>query len=158
MTVFTYTLEHTTTGTFSFGQTDRKFGARGQLNGSTYISIADNTHLDATSNITIVCWIYAPATTGNHIIVRKSGAYELRLQNTNQVAWFVNSKTPVTFTYTPNTWTHIGATYKSTGSGQKLYKNGVLASSDSETGAISTNTNVLNICGDGSTNLANGTK
>ena len=154
-----YPLTHTTTGIFTFTPDAHKYGGNGILDGSTYITVNDQATLDVTDEITIALHLKPQTSTGNDLIVSKSGAYVLRIQNTNQIAWFVNSKTPVTYTYTGDigNWISVIATYKSTSSGQKLYIDNVLQGSDSETGAITTNANDLKIAGDGTLNLPNNT-
>ena len=155
----TYDLIHTTTGTLSFMKvTADQMGAGSHGGGSAYITITDHNLLDLTTEASIDCWIYPKASAGNGIILQKSGAYSLRIVNTNILQWFVNSKTPVTYDYTANinTWIHVTATYKSSASGQKLYIGTTLQGSDSETGAITTNANDVKIMGDGTSNLPTG--
>jgi hypothetical protein len=159
-TVNSYTLTHVTTNSFTPVKTTlSKFGAGCHGAGTGYVTVGNHSKLDLTTEITISTWLYPKASSGNAIILQKNGAYSLRIVNTNTIEFFINSKTPVTYTYTGDidTWIHIFATYKSTSSGQKLYINNSLQSSDSESGAITTNTNDLKIAGDGSSNLVSGT-
>lgn len=160
-----YDLTHNNTnaGGLTFpspGQTpgDRHMGVA-VTNGSSYMIINDHDWLDPTTEITVACFAYLPAvTSGDKIIVKKDLQYELKLTATNTLSWRIYSggawKTARTYVYTPNTWYNIVATYKSTSSGQKLYVNGTLQSSDAETGAINTTANNLGIFGEaGGTNL-----
>jgi len=154
-----YPLIDTLTGTFTFpagvetGGT--KFGGKGVTDGSSYITIDDDAFIDLTTDITIALYFKPKASSGNAILLQKDGAYELRIQNTNTIAWFVNGKTPVTYDYTADidNWIAVVATYKSTGSGQKLYIDGISQDTDSETGAITTNANDLKTMGDGTEDL-----
>lgn len=154
-----YPLIHTTTGTISWQYTGHKLAGNGIFNGSSYITITDDDILDVTATLTLATWIKPQSSTGDHLIIQKNNAYELKLAASNTIQFRVFSggawKTALSYTYTPNTWVYIVATYKSTASGQKLYINGSLNQSDSETGAISTNTNDLKIGGDGTSNLPN---
>lgn len=150
-----YPLTHTTTGTLSFPGSNGKFGCRCDFSGSSYITITTDSTLNPTTQISIALWIYSPATSADGIIVRKNNQYELKFTSGNGISWRIYSggawKTALTTTFTPNTWTHIAATYKSTSSGQKLYKNASLVASDSDTGSINTTSNNLGIGSDAGT-------
>lgn len=61
-TVQTYNLIHTTSGTLTFPVSDTKFGARGDFDGSSYITISDDNTLDATTGISMAGFFYIPAT------------------------------------------------------------------------------------------------
>ena len=154
-----YDLTHTTTNTITpIKVTVDQMGAGCHGVGTGYVTITDHALLDLTTEATVDCWIYPKASAGNGIILQKSGAYCLRIRNTNILEWFVNAKTPVTYDYTANinSWIHVTATYKSSASGQKLYIGSSLQSSDAESGAISTNANDVKIMGDGTSNLPSG--
>jgi hypothetical protein len=161
-------LIETITGTgFTFNTAmhfSKKYGGGVQLNGSSYVTVANDPILNVTDEIGIALWLYSPATSNDRVILAKNNQYEIKLTSGNGISWRVYSggawKTARTTTFTSNTWTHIAATYKSTGSGQKLYKNASLASSDSETGAIGTSSNALGIMhnGSGSNILLNNTR
>jgi hypothetical protein len=60
--VKTYNLTHTTSGTLTFPVSDTKFGARGDFDGSSYITISDDNTLDATTGISMAGFFYIPAT------------------------------------------------------------------------------------------------
>lgn len=149
-TVSSYPLIHTITGTESCpALTDGKFGCLGKFDGSSYITITTDSLLNPTTEIGISLWVYSPATSADGFIVVKDTQYELKFTSGNGVSWRTYSggawRTALTTTFTPNTWTHIAATYKSSGSGQILYKDGVSVASDSLTGAIGTSSNDLGI-------------
>lgn len=162
--VSSYPLIHTITGTEKCpASTDTKFGCRGDFNGSSYITITDHDLLDPTTQLSILLWIYSPATVADGFIVVKDNQYELKFTSGNGISWRIYSggawKTALTTTFTPNTWTHIAATYKSTASGQKLYKNGASIATDAETGAIGTSANNCGIGSKGGTGtVINGTR
>lgn len=156
-------LIYTITGTESAPANNTKFGGRGDFNGSSYITITTDALLNPTAEITIALWIYSPATSADGIIVAKNNQYELKFTSANGISWRTYSggawRTARTTTFTPNTWTHIVATYKSTASGQKLYKDNVLVSSDALTGALGTSTNNLGIgSSPGTSTVINGTR
>lgn len=162
--VSSYPLIHTITGTETPSKLSvSKFGCGGLFNGSSYITIGTHSLLNPTTEIGIALWIYSPATSADGIIVAKNNQYELKFTTGNGISWRIYSggawKTALTTTFTTNTWTHIAATYKSTSSGQKLYKNGVSVGSDAETGAIATSSNNLGIgSSPGSNTVINNTR
>lgn len=161
--VSSYPLIHTITGTETALSKDTKFGCRGDFNGSSYITINTDTLLNPTTEITIALWIYSPATSADGIIVAKNNQYELKFTSGNGISWRTYSggawRTAITTTFTANTWTQIVATYKSTSSGQKLYKDNVLVSSDALTGALGTSSNNLGIgSSPGASTVINGTR
>lgn len=154
--VNSYPLTHTTIGTFSFPTSGHKLAANGVVSGSSYITVLNQARLNVTDEITIALWLKPQASSGDHIIVSKNLQYQLKLAAGNKIQFRVYTatwQTPLEYTYTPNQWVNIVATYKSTSSGQKLYVNGVLQASDTVTGALNTTTNDLKICGDGTSNL-----
>lgn len=159
--VKSYPLSHSTTNGISFSAKGGKLAGNAIFSGTSFITVQNHARLNPTAELTIALWIKPAAATADGIIVRKNNQYELKLQNPNQIAFRIFSggawKTPLVYTYTPNIWVHITATYKSTASGQKLFVNGSLSSSDSEIGAINTTTNALHIGGDGTSNLPNNT-
>lgn len=146
-TVSSYPLVHTITGTETCpALTDGKFGCISKFDGSSYITIADHSSASPTSEIGIALWIYSPATSADGFIVVKDTQYELKFTSGNGISWRTYNgswRTALTTTFTPNTWTHIAATYKS--GGQKLYKDAVLVASDALTGAIGSSSNTLGI-------------
>lgn len=147
---YSYPLTHTTLGTLSFPATGTKFGGRVTM-GSGNITIGTHSSLNPTTELTLSGWIYSPIPASDGIVFQKNNQYELKLTTGLSLQFRVYSgswKTALSTTITANTWTHFVCTYKSTGSGQKLYKNGTLVQSDSETGAIGTSSNDLGIGGD----------
>lgn len=150
-----YTLIHTQVGagTLTFPVSDTWFGGRCDADGTNYITIDDDDILDPTATISIALNGYLPASGGGFVLVEKVNQYRLRVADTNTLEWAVYVsgayKTAVTFTYTPNTKYSIVATYKSSASGQKLYVDGSLVDSDSETGSMSGTSNKLGILATG---------
>ncbi len=122
---------------------------------NNYISVADNTVLDMPNNaVTLEAWIKPHGLTGldNGIII-KPGQYELRFNSAGKPAAKVlggtscggGGATGVTATTasTLDTWYHVAWTYD--GSTNKLYINGALDTSSSETCTIPNTTNALEI-------------
>lgn len=145
---FTYAMVHATTGTgLTFPVSATWFGARCDNDGTSYITIDDNSRLDNTDEISICLRGILPASAGGYVITEKVNEYRLRVVDTNVLEWAIYSsgayKTAVTYTFTPDVKLRIVVTYKSTSSGQKIYINGSLEDSDSETGAINNSTGDL---------------
>lgn len=140
LVVGTYNMVHTQIGggDLLFPVSDTWFGARCDADGTNYIRIDDDDILDPTTELTIALKLYLPASGGGFVVCEKVNQYRLRVINTNilEFAVYVSGayKTAVTFIYTPNTKYSVICTYKSTSSGQKLYIDGILEDSDSETG------------------------
>lgn len=155
-TVKSYPLVHTTSGTISWQVSGHKLGGNGIMSGSSYITVTDHSRLNITDEITIALWLKPAAASGDGLILSKNNQFQLKLQATNTLAFRIYSsgawKTALTYSYTPGMWIHVVASYKSSSSGQKLYINGSLVASDSETGAIATSANDLKIGGDGTSN------
>jgi hypothetical protein len=146
---YTYDLIHTSTGSgFTFPSSNTWDGARVDTDGTSYITITDHTDFDFTDEIGICMKVILPASGGGFVLCEKVNEYRLRVVDTNTLEWAIYTggayQTAVTYTYTPLTEYSIVATYKSTGSGQKLYINGILEDSDSITGAINNSTG--NLC------------
>lgn len=131
----------------------KKFGGGAKFDGSSYIVISDDSSLNVTDKISLLGWLYIPAGATSGDIVKKNNQYHLYISAANTLAFRVYSggawKTPVTMSFTSDTLFHFAATYKSTSSGQKIYKNTVSQATDSETGAIATSTNPCGIANDG---------
>ena len=125
-----YPLQHTKNGTGNIITTGRQFEGGWQTTGSYYQSIANATRLNPTTNIGIVGWLRIPSGATSGKIVFKDTQYNLEISAANTLSFNVNSKTPVTATFTDDTWFHFAATYASTASGQKIYINGVLMASN----------------------------
>lgn len=148
--VYAYDLIHTTTGTgLSFPVTSTWRGAKVKNDGTSYIIVTDHDNLSPTDKISIALRLNLPASAGGFTLIEKLNEYRLRIVDTNKIEWAVYSggsyKTALSYTYTPSTPFSLVATYKSTSSGQKLYINGTLNSSDSETGALTPTSNNLGI-------------
>lgn len=160
-TVNSYPLIHTTTGTITYPVAGHKLGGNGVFSGSSYITATDQVRLNVTDEISVGLWIKPPAASADGLIFSKNNQYQLKLQNPNQIAWRTYSggawRTAITYAYTPASWVNIMASYKSTSSGQKLYVNGSLNTSDALTGALGTSVNDLKIGGDGTSNVPNNT-
>lgn len=154
-TIKSYPLIHTTLGAGSFtfypsprnSFTSYQFGAYADNNGTKYITIDDNARLDPTTELTIAIMAYVPTGATSGIICEKTNQYELKINGSNfEFRVYSGSwKTPVTAAITFDAWNTIVCTYKSTASGQKIYKNGSLADSDAETGAMAGTANNLGI-------------
>jgi hypothetical protein len=145
VTLSTYDLVHTTTGTgFTYPVSDTWDGARVLTDGTSYITIDDHVDFDFTDEVTIAMKVSLPASGGGFVLCEKVNEYRLRVTDTNTLEFAIYTggsyQTPVTYAYTPDTDFSIVATYKSTASGQKLYIDGVLSDSDSITGAINNST------------------
>jgi len=149
--VSTYELVHTQVGAgaLTFPVSNTWYGGRCDADGTNYITIDDDTLLNPTAELTIACKLNLPASGGGFILFEKTNQYRIRVQDTNTLEFAIYSggayKTALTYTYTPSTSFSMVASYKSTGSGQKLYIDGSLVDSDSETGAIATSSNKLGI-------------
>ena len=155
-----YELDHTTTNSLSFIENSHKLGGNGKFSGASYITVNSHDNLNVTDEISLGLWIKPPTISVDGLIISKNNQYQLKLINSDKIQFRVYSggwKTAIEYDYTPDVWVHIMASYKSTGSGQKLYANNVLVDSDSETGVIGTSSNDLKIGGDGSDNVPNNT-
>jgi hypothetical protein len=131
----------------------KKFGGGAKFDGSSYIIVNDDSSLNVTDKISIVGWLFIPAGASSCDIIKKNNQYHLYISAANTLSWRVYSggawKTPVSLTFSSDTIFHVAATYKSSASGQKIYKNSVSQATDSETGAIATSTNPLGIGNNG---------
>lgn len=148
--VFTYNYIHTTTGSgLSFPVSDTWYGARCNNDGTTWIKINNHSDFNITDEVSLCLMAILPASAGGYTIFEKTNQYRLRVIDTNILEWSIYSsgayKTAITYTFTPGVKLNIVATYKSSGSGQKLYINGALNSSDAETGVIGTSSNDIGI-------------
>jgi len=61
LSVYTYDLSHTTTGTLTYSNSLTKFGGGATFDGSSYITITDHVRMN-TSYVTLGGWFYLPAT------------------------------------------------------------------------------------------------
>jgi hypothetical protein len=106
---------------------------------SQYVSVNSSASLSMTGSFTISAWIFAKSgSTNQRGIVTKwdsntgTGGYDMRLEASKVLALGTFDGTPgidsvSTFprALTEDTWTHVAATYNSSGGIIKLYKNGV---------------------------------
>ena len=156
----TYDLVHATTGSgLTFPVSATWDGARVDNDGTSYITITDHTVLDFTDEIAICMKVILPASAGGFVLCEKVNEYRLRVVDTNTLEWAIYTggayQTALTYTYTPATAFTIVATYKSASSGQKLYIDGSLSSSDAVSGAFNNSTGDLCIMATaGGTNIA----
>lgn len=112
------------------------------FNGSSYLSIADNTAFDLASgnpNYTLECWIYMPTGGGSGAIIQKGnrtgswvGPYSLEASSSGNILFSIGiagsgSSQSISSTYILNTWTHIAIVRNSTII--SMYINGTLATS-----------------------------
>lgn len=118
-----------------------------------YVSIPDNASLHITSAITLEAWCYATKNSGiQNVICKSSGS-----QNTGYIfprtddGWahaviylHIGGWQTLSAAYPSlNAWHHLAATYD--GATMKLYIDGTLAASKSQSGAITSNTNPLTL-------------
>jgi hypothetical protein len=137
--------------------TTTQFGRALKFNGTNnWITVNDSSSLDLTTKMTLEAWIY-PTTSlsGWRTIIMKerTGGLAFTL-NANSSANRPNSTVNVGgsdrqltagWRLPANAWTHLAATYD--GSRQKLYVNGALVGSRSQTGAITLSSGALRIGG-----------
>ncbi|MEW6060871.1 MAG: LamG-like jellyroll fold domain-containing protein, partial [Bacteroidota bacterium] len=123
-------------------------GALLSFNGTTqYVSVPDDSLLRLTDNFTIEAWIY-PTRTNNTIIDKGNYNYLLSVQPNGQSGlglynngtWIYSSgSVPL------NEWSHVAVVFQTGANGVKFYRNGVLLSEHTASGALVTNTGQLNI-------------
>ncbi len=137
----TYPLVHTTNGSgLTFPVKDTKFGGRCDFEGTSYITIADDTILEPTDEISVSAWYFLPASDGSfHWLYAKDNAsatYQGLILNTmtNVLRTEVRvggGTSLIDFTYTPNTWFHYTMTWKgSTENRFRIYIDKVQQGSD----------------------------
>ncbi|MCK5333371.1 MAG: DUF2341 domain-containing protein, partial [Candidatus Aenigmarchaeota archaeon] len=136
--------------------TGGKFGNAMMFDGTNdYISISDSTNsvLDITSDITIETWVNFNSVPARAYegLVTKDFAYILIMNDAGNgfisylydgASWIPSQNTN-NLNLQPNTWYHIVMTY--TSGDYKIYKNGVVASTDSDVLTIDTNDNSVRI-------------
>jgi PKD repeat protein len=133
-----------------------KYGSALLFNGtSNWVTIQDSASLDLTSGMTLEAWAYPTETmSGWRTLITKQQAdgasyYLYANSDINRPANGVFTGTEDILNGTAalpaNTWTHLAATYD--GNYQRLYVNGVLASSRPQTGAIVASSDALRIGG-----------
>lgn len=163
--VSSYPLIHSTTGTLTpLKTTNTKYGCGMSTDGSSYITISDDARLDdITTDLTIAVFLKLKANGGGtELLVSRDNTWQIYTTSGDILNFRVYDgswKTAVTYDYTSDidNWICVVATYKSSSSGQKLYIDGSLQDSDSETGAISTGSDPVKILGDGTSDPASGT-
>ncbi|HET9946446.1 MAG TPA: DUF2341 domain-containing protein [Patescibacteria group bacterium] len=154
------TLTNNATTTFSAS------GVRGNaatFNGTTqYLSIADNTNLSVTGNITFGAWFKTTATNSAQTILAKNGSYVLSLTNTGTVQAQIIGATTATragATTLDTGWHHAVVVYSASGQTLDVYVDGKL-NDGSLTGtvpaAITDSTGDFEIGGNNATTLFSG--
>ncbi|WP_217557058.1 DUF6701 domain-containing protein [Vibrio metschnikovii] len=126
-------------------------------NQNQYVDIPHNPQLSFSDRLTVSAWVYPvslPSGSGLHTIVAKDTNYELHLDSQGRVFWYwqrsngsANSLT-TTQTIPLNTWSHITIRYDNSLSGnerQKIYINGTLVQTGSDSNSLRTNTRNLEI-------------
>ena len=136
--------------------TTTQFGKALSFSGTNnWVTINDSASLDLTTGMTLEAWVYPTSLNGWKTMLMKEqtgfASYWLyanddagRPSNVVNVGGTVRQLSAGSHLPT-NTWTHLAATYD--GSTQKLYVNGVLVGSRSQTGAIALSSGALRIGG-----------
>lgn len=152
-----YPLGHSYNGTGSLVTTGRKFEGGWQTDGTYYQSISNASRLNPTTDLGIVGWLYVPTGITSGKVVFKNTQYDLNISAANTLSFHVNSNTPVTASFTDDTWFHFAVTYN-TSNGQNIYINGVSIDSDATSGNITTSGSNVGIYGtpSGTTLLGSG--
>jgi MSHA biogenesis protein MshQ len=132
----------------------------GNFNGTNqYVEVANNAALSITAQLTVSAWIY-PRAYGTELksIVSKDDNYEFHLRNDGQIYWWWGGAPrdlATTGTAVPlNQWTHVAVTYQS--GVQRIYINGALRGTNTQTGALPTNAWQLQIGYDGASSAQTG--
>jgi hypothetical protein len=136
--------------------TSGRFGSALNFNGtSARVTIPDANSLDLTANMTLEAWVRPTSLNGWTTVIlkeRPSGlAYSLYgSDNTNRppAGYVTISGDRSVLGTTPlalNTWSHLAMTYN--GSSMRIYVNGVLAATRTQTGNTAVSTGVLRIGG-----------
>jgi hypothetical protein len=134
-----------------------RYGSALSFNGSnSIVTVADSATLDLTTSLTLEAWLKPtnPPASWQAVVFKEmptDGAYYLyRSGYTAQPIGgvFTNGEGNVVAPsgLTVNSWTHLAFTYD--GVTERLYINGVLATSRAQTGNVQTSTGVLHIGGD----------
>ena len=114
-----------------------------------YVNVPDSNSLDLTTAITVSAWISLNSVASQPRIVFKNSAYQFTIDTDKTIMVAIGNTVPgwawidSNETINLNEWTSLAFTYDS--SNIKIYKNGKLVNTTSGSGAISTNTNILEI-------------
>lgn len=116
-----------------------------------FLRMENNSTINLTGSLTIEAWINPSSLQSRSILNKTSGSsngYELAITSAGKVTFRIDNTTLTsTLTYSANTWTHIAATFNSSGGSMKIYINGVL-DPNTATSSLSGNTDKLLIGGD----------
>jgi hypothetical protein len=133
-----------------------RFGKAMAFGTGSFVAVPEASQLDTTSAVTLEAWVY-PTSAGTdwQNVILKGGpntalSYILNAVGMPNVApsFYINVAPAGVFSPSAlpvNTWTHLCGTYD--GSTMKIYRNGVLAGSIAQTGAISASSDGLYIGG-----------
>ena len=118
------------------------------LDGISYAEVADDASINPTDAITVECWVYWTNTSSDKGIVAKltSGTnkdYALYQATTTKFDFYIGATNLRCTTALSNGWNHIAGTYDKTN--MKVYVNGDLDGTLSNTSAIPNTTQVLEI-------------
>ena len=106
------------------------------------LRVESNSTINLTGSLTIEAWINPSSLQSRSILNKTSGSsngYELAITSAGKVTFRIDNTTLTSSqTYSANTWTHIAATFNSSGGSMKIYINGVL-DPNSTTSSISGN-------------------
>jgi hypothetical protein len=133
-----------------------RFGAALSFNGvNSLVTVADTAALHLTTGMTLEAWVQSTANGNWRTVVLKeipAGlAYSLySSDNVSRPSGYARiggaDRSAITSAAVPlNTWTHLAFTYD--GAAMRLYVNGTLAATTTQTGAMATSTNPLRIGG-----------
>jgi PKD repeat protein len=129
-----------------------KYGGALSFNGSSMVTVGDAASLDLSSGMTLEAWVYPTSlsTTWSDIIYKATDTYFLMGSTPQGQAPDLGGTFAGTNVYgNPlplNTWSHIAGTYD--GTTMRFYVNGVLVSSQPQSGSIPASTGPLSIGGD----------
>jgi hypothetical protein len=157
--VKSYSLTHSDVGTPTYSVSGTKYGGRITFDGSSSITINDNSILDVTDEITLTGYFYLPGTSSGNLtqFLISKDVYTLEIQPHVLGANTIRGSVKIGGTYynTVDTWNEITLTWKSPNI--KLYINGTLTDTNtSATGTLDTNSDPLEI-GDGTEVVATST-
>ena len=125
----------------------------GKFDGSSYVDMGDILSPDS-DDWSISVWVKWDGSSGERIIYNKENLYEAKIQNGKfYYAWQPHWNWDGGVSLNANEWTHFVVTYDH--NEQKIYKNGVLAYSRTQTGNIGSNTSKLLIAARGNTSPHN---